>query len=86
MASFVCLFNSPRASSSLSLSLPWSPWTTDVRGASHFTNGVTESRRLPAYSLSHIIIPASSMPVIVEDLEGSTKENLLDVSLNLTLY
>ena len=50
MASFVCLFNGPGASSS-----PWpsrSPRTTDVREASHPSNGVAESRRLPANSLS----------------------------------
>ena len=50
MASFVCLFNGPRASSPLRSSR--SPRTTDVREASHLSNGVAESRRLPAYSLS----------------------------------
>ena len=50
MTSFVCLFNSPRAMRSLRL--PRSPRTTGVCGASHLTNGVTESRKITGYSLS----------------------------------
>ena len=50
MANFVCFSNELGAPSSPGQ--PWSPRTTDVRGASHHINGVTESRKITGYSLS----------------------------------